>query len=208
MRNFTLNSLSLFVVLSACAPRLDVDHPFDGSGKCLDPATKQEVDCALVPLVSVTIDANGVRNMIVDATNKESKVYVDLDSDREMKTDEAFSTNGWDLAFKRFEITMNGGSGNPTGVVEVAVLEGQSFESLTQAPAQGFVQDGANAVFAEVNGGWYYYDLNTHKLTTKDELYVVKSSSGAFYKLKMGSYYDAAGTPARLSLSYAAVLGQ
>ncbi len=188
----------------ACAPDLRIDHPFDGTGKCIDPVTKAEVDCALIPLVSVTLDG-AVRNMIVDATNKESKVYVDLDSGREMKTDEAFATNGWDLAFKRFEITMNGGSGNLQGTVQIAVLEGQAFDSQITAPATGYQQDGAESVFSGVNGGWYYYDLGTHKLTTKDELYIVKTTDGAYMKLRMGNYYDASGTPARLSLSYAPV---
>lgn len=199
-RTAALLMLSLF----GCAPDLRVDHPFDGTGKCVDPATKEQVDCSLVPLVFVRKEGE-TREMIVDATNKESKVYVDLDSGREMKTEEAFATNDWDLAFKRFEITLNGGSSNPQGLVRVAVLEGRDFEALTQAPADGYQQDGAQSVFTAVNGGWYYYDLGTHKLTTKDELYVVQTSDGVYFKLRMGSYYDASGTPARLSLSYAPV---
>ena len=83
-------SLILLICFAACAPDLRIDHPFDGTGKCIDPVSKAEVDCALIPLVSVSLDG-AVRNMIVDATNKESKVYVDLDSGREMKTDEAFA---------------------------------------------------------------------------------------------------------------------
>jgi hypothetical protein len=197
----TRTALLLTVSLAACAPDLRDDHPFDGTGKCLDPATKAQVDCALVPLVTSTLDGK-VRNMIVDATNKESKVYIDLDSAREMKTDEAFATNGWDLAFKRFEISMNGGSSNPQGAVRIAVLEKTPFDSLTQAPAEGYEQDGAQSVFSGVNGGWYYYDLGTHRLTTKDELYVIQTSDGAYVKLRMGSYYDASGTPARLSFSF------
>lgn len=193
---------SLFAL--ACAPDLRIDHPFDGTGKCVDPATKEQVDCSSIPLVFVTTEGE-VRQMIVDATNKESKVYVDLDTGREMKSDEAFDTNGWDLAFKRFEITMNGGSGNTEGKVRVAVLENASFDSMTQAPAEGYQQDGAESVFSAVNGGWYYYDLGTHRLTTKDELYVIQTSDGAFMKLRMGSYYDESGTPARISLSYAPV---
>jgi len=197
-------SALLLMSLVACAPDLRIDHPFDGTGQCVDPATAQQVDCSLVPLVFVRRQGE-TREMIVDATNKESKVYVDLDTGREMKTEEAFSTNGWDLAFKRFEITANGGSSNPEGQVRVAVLEGTSFESLTRAPVGGYQQDAAESVFTAVNGGWYYYDLGTHKLTTKDELYVVQTSDGAYFKLRMGSYYDASGTPARISLSYAPV---
>ncbi len=188
----------------ACAPDLRVDHPFDGTGKCIDPVNKAEVDCALIPLVTVTLDG-AVRNVIVDATNRDSKVYVDLDSGREMKSDEAFETNGWDLAFKRFEIAINGGSSSPGGPVQVAVLDGAAFASVTVAPSTGYQQDSAATVFSGVNGGWYYYDLGTHKLTTNDKLYIVKTTDGAYMKLRMGSYYDAAGTAARISLSYTQV---
>lgn len=192
------------LIAAACAPDLRVDHPFDGTGKCIDPVSKAEVDCALVPLVTVERDG-ALSNMIVDATNKESKVYVDLDTGREMKTDEAFETNGWDLAFMRFDITSNGGSSSPGGPVEIAVLDGAAFDAFSQAPSTGYEQDGAVSVFNGVNGGWYYYDLGAHRLTTNDKLYIVKTTDGMYMKLRMGSYYDSAGTAARLSLSYAKV---
>lgn len=204
MTTMRLAWLLLMVSPAGCAPDLRVDHPFDGTSKCIDPATSAEVDCALVPLVSVTLDGE-VRHAIIDATNEASKVYFDLDLGKELKSDEAFATNAWDLAFKRFEISLNGGASNPPGRVRAAVLEGMSFESLTQAPAEGYQQDGAQTVFSQVNGGWYYYNLATHKLITKDQLYVIQTSEGAYVKLRMGSYYDAAGTRARISLSYAPV---
>ncbi len=194
----------MLLVSAACAPDLRLDHPFDGTGKCKDPVSKLEVDCANIPLVSVTL-VGQTRQMIVDATNKESKVYIDLDEGREMKSDEAFATNGWDLAFKRFEISMNGGAGNPMGSVRIAVLEGKPFDALTTAPPDGYQQDEAQSVFSGVNGGWYYYDLGTHRLTTKDLLYVVQTSTGAYMKLRMGNYYDEFGTAARISLSFAPV---
>ena len=198
-------SLLAAVALCACAPDLRVDHPFDGNGKCVDPTTKQEVDCATIPLLTVTLSGMA-RDAILDATNKTSQVFVDLDGDRELKSDAAFETNSWDLAFKRFEISTNGGAGNPGGVVEVAVLKGVDYETLTKAPAEGYQQDGKDAVFASVEGGWYFYDLGVHRLVTKQELtYVVHTSSGAYMKLKMGDYYDASGTPAMMAFRYQAI---
>lgn len=183
--------LSLIVVGSGCANDLRVDHPFDGN-------------VSSGPLVTTQVLMGDVLLMNVDATNKNSQVYVDLDEGREMKVDEAFSTNGWDLAFKRYVISMNGGSGNPSGVVRVAVLQNQDFDALTQAPATGYLQDAADPVFNSVDGGWYFYDLGKHQLVTVDSLmYVVQSSAGKYFKLKMISYYDSAGTPASLSLKYA-----
>ena len=187
-------SLALFVVglaLAGCAPDLRKDHPFDG-------------DISTGPLVEASDLGGGVTRLDIDATNKTAKVYVDLDELREMKPAEAFDTNGWDLSAKRFEISMNGGSSNPSGVVRVAVLKDQDFDALTRAPADGYMQDGAALVFSDVEGGWYYYDLGVHRLVTREDLmYVVQTSSGDYKKLKMLSYYDSAGTPGALSLKVA-----
>jgi len=178
------------MALAACAPDLRDDFPFDG-----------QVNDG--PLVTVTVNADGSRTALVDATNRGSQVYVDLDGEKEMKADEAFSTNGWDLAFKRTAISMNGGSGNPDGKVEVAVLHDVDFASLTQAPATGYLQDGTKTVFNSGDDEWYFYDISVHKVVTRtDLLYVVHSSDGAYFKLKMLSYYDDAGTAARLSFLF------
>lgn len=181
---------AIALTLAACAPDLRTDHPFDGQ-------------VSTGPLVSTDVLEGTVKMMHVDATNKNSQVFVDLDEGREMKAEEAFSSNAWDLSFKRFEISLNGGAGNPTGSVSAAVLKGQDFDTLTQAPATGFQQDGSTAVFTGIEGGWYVYDLGAHRVVARDDLmYVVKASSGAYFKLKLLNYYDSAGTPAAISLKY------
>ena len=182
--------LLLGLAVAGCAPDLRTDYPFDGQ-------------TSSGPLVEVTPREDGSSLAQIDATNKSSLVFFDIDEGREMKTDEAFETNGWDLAFQRYTVTMNGGGGNPTGEVRVAVLENPGWDSLTAAPAGGYQQDASEPVFSGARGGWYYYDLSTHRLTPRQELlYVVRSGSGQFFKLQMLAYYDSAGTPARLSLRY------
>lgn len=184
--------LSLVTFLG-CAPDLRDDFPFDG----------QVTDG---PLVTATELEGGGKRLQVDATNKMSQVYVDLDEGREMKADEAFSTNGWDLAFSRFNIGANSGASSPTGTVEVAVLKDVPWDSITQAPASGFSIDTPDKLMNTVEGGWYYYDLGVHKLITRSELvYVIKTSAGVYVKLRMLDYYDGNGTPASLSLEYAPV---
>lgn len=189
MRQLTL----ILVMASACAPDLRVDHPFDG----------QVSDG---PLVKASTLGDGSTRLDIDATNKGSQVYVDLDEGKEMKADEAFSTNGWDLSFKRFEVSTNGGSGNPTGSVRALALKDQPYDALTKAPADGYQQDGAEKVFSAAQGGWYFYDLGAHKVVTRTDLvYVVQTSAGAYVKLQMLSYYDENGTPAAMSLKYAPI---
>ncbi len=185
--------LVVTVVVCGCANSLKDDHPFDGQ-------------VSTGPLVSTEVLSGTVKVMNIDATNKNSQVFVDLDEGREMKADEAFMTNGWDLSFRRFTVSLNGGGSNPTGSVRAAVLKGQDFDALAQAPSAGYQQDTADTVFNTVDGGWYYYDLGTHRLTTVEELvYVVQSGAGAYFKIKMISYYDMTGTPAAISLKYAPI---
>jgi hypothetical protein len=186
-------ALALACVFAACAPDLRDDFPFDG----------QTTDG---PLVRVEDLGDGARLLRIDATSKSAQVYVDLDEGVELKPDQAFESNAWELWFKRFEIAMNGGGSSPQGPVRVAVLKNVDYASLTSAPASGYQQDTSEKVFNAVEGGWYYYDLAVHRLLTRPELvYVVQTTEGAYFKLRMLDYYDASGTPASLSLEYAPV---
>jgi hypothetical protein len=181
-------------LLAGCANDLRVDHPFETD-------TPGE-------LVIVEVLEGGLKRVHVDATSKTAQVFLDLDEGRELKLEEAFSTNGWELSFKRDKIGVNSGPNSPTGMVEVAVLSGVDFDGLTQAPAEGFSVDTGNGTFNPVGleGGWYFYDLGVHRLVTRTELtYVLHTSAGAYVKLRMLEYYDAAGTPAAITLEYASI---
>ena len=166
----------LTLLLCACANDLRDDFPFDGAlpdGKYLE-----SVDAA-----------DGTTLSTIDATHKESYVYVDLDAKADLPAGEALDTNKWDLAFQRFKIISNGGSSGP-GAVKVAIVKDRDFASFTQAPADGYQQDASDTVFNGPEGGWYVYDLSKHKLATREDLfYVVQTSEGAFFKLQMKSYY-------------------
>lgn len=185
--------LGLFA-FAACAPDLRVDHPFDG-------------ETTTGPLVTATDLEGGGKRLVIDATNKQSQVFVDLDEAREMKPDEAFATNGWDLAFRRFDVYVNSGASGPDGKAEVALVVGADWASYTQAPATGFQQDTPGRVFnSPEDQAWYFYDLGVHRLVTRDDrFYVIKTSAGAYVKLRMLDYYDANGTPAMMSLEYAPI---
>ncbi|MDP3155151.1 MAG: HmuY family protein [Archangium sp.] len=188
-----MKRMVIALVLSGCANDLRVDHPFDG-------------ETTTGPLVVASVLDTGGTQLLIDATNKMSQVYVDLDEGREMKPSEAFETNGWDLSLRRFDIFVNSGASGPTGTVEIAVLKDVDYASLTQAPAAGFTADTGARVFNTSEGGWYFYDLGVHRLITRTELvYVIHTSAGAYVKLRMLSYYDQNGTPASISLEYAPI---
>ncbi|MCP3103616.1 HmuY family protein [Myxococcus sp. K15C18031901] len=159
--------------------------------------------------ITHSANADGSITTVVDAQSRETWVGFDLDTGTQVAAD---TDAAWDLAFQRFGIRSRGGV-NGTGGVKVAVVTGQSFAQITQAPATGYAEDAADGddegtdpdtVF-QANGGWYVYDLATHKLAARDQVYVVRTDSNAYFKVQMLSYYDDAGTPSVLVLKWAKV---
>ncbi|HJL14323.1 MAG TPA: HmuY family protein [Sandaracinaceae bacterium LLY-WYZ-13_1] len=150
---------------------------------------------------------DGVVTTVVDATD--DSTWHPLDLDTGVSTDE-----GWDLSFSRFRVRVNGGV-TGSGGVQVAALDGQAFDDVTQAPEEGWtvpVPDGeddddteADNVFNNGTSDWYDYELETHTLTPRDVTYVVASTDGAFFKLRFLDYYDDAGSPAFVRYTWAPV---
>jgi hypothetical protein len=135
----------------------------------------------------------------VNATNMQSWVYFSLQTKAEVTPDQPEQSDSWDLAFQRSNVKVNSGTSG-AGSVLVSTASG-SFESVHEAPADGYVADAADA---DMDGspdyafgagdGWYNYDPASHTLTARETVFVVKTAAG-YFKLQFSSYYDAAGTP-------------
>lgn len=179
----------LLVVLAACAPDLRDDFPLDGALPGAEHITH-------------TVQADGSTLSVVDATNKTSFVYFDLDLGKELEAGEAVEGQKWDLSFQRYKISSNGGSSGP-GSVKLLGLKDTAWEALSVAPKDGYVADASESIFTTFDGGWYFYDLGVHKLVPRtDLLYVVQTTEGAFFKVQMLGYYDVNGTAAKPSLKW------
>jgi HmuY protein len=158
--------------------------------------------------------ADGVTESLVDATDDSAWQRFDLDYAREVR--DANDDSDWDLAFNRFHIRSNGGASDKGGV-ELAQLPGQAFATLLQAPSAGFQQDQPDGpaddddepdnVFNNGDRDWYDYNLMNHTLSPADISYVVHSTDDRYFKLRIESYYDAAGTPAWLRFPWAELAG-
>jgi hypothetical protein len=149
----------------------------------------------------------------VDATSYEEWRRLDLDT--ALAVDDAESP-AWDLAFKRFFVVTNGGvSGPGTGAARAVDV---AFDALEVAPSDGYLVDapdieedddtGPETAFNGGPGGerdWYDYALATHTLTSRGRTYVVRTSEGAFVKLRILSYYDGAGSPGVLTFEWARI---
>jgi hypothetical protein len=169
-----------------------------------DGATEASVDVAVGGDAPVT---GRVQNRIdgtyvvttVNATSSSEWVYVDLDTAQQATE----SMSGWDLAFQRFKVKVNGGT-NGDGNVEVARLAGTSLDDLRSAPSTGWMTDAradgvpdagpeGDLAFSR-NGGWYGYDMMTHRVTPNDASYVVRTTARRIVRLRFIAYYNAAGT--------------
>lgn len=190
--------LPALALLAGCAPDLREDYPFDGE---LPPGT----------YATFAPQQDGSFAVNVEATAKESWVYVDMVGQKDVPASEATGTTAWHLGFQRFKIITNSGVSGP-GAVETAALPGQPFATLTQAPATGYTsdrEDGADgnqeidSAFLE-GDGWYEYDLSVHKLLPRDVTYVVHLPEG-YFKLRLEDYYARAGTAGTLRFRWAPV---
>lgn len=152
---------------------------------------------------TVTVDtASGAAALVIDATSYTEWVALDLDLPE--LTEESGET--WDLAFLRFEIKSNGGISGDGGV-EAVPVPGADFDSLTEAPIDGWRTDAPDANEDDIPEyaliDWYVYDYDTHLLSAVDQVWVIRTTEGVLFKLAFDSYYDSNGTPARISLRFA-----
>lgn len=181
---------------TACAADLREDFPFDGE---------------LPGGTYLVHEARGDQTLTrLDASRDTAWVYLDLDTGEQVPAAMAAGDGEWDLAFQRFRIISNGGVSG-VGQTTVAALVGTELEAVSQAPRDGYWADQPDGPDANedvdsaflVNEGWYRYDLLAHKLSPRDNVYVVRTGRGAYFKLRLLSYYDQAGSAARLSLLWA-----
>lgn len=145
--------------------------------------------------------SGGGLTTVVNAVEESEWQYLDLDTALSDDQEDV-----WDLAFSRFRFRINGGISGP-GAVQVAVLEAEPFDDVETAPDEHWSPERADSegdtgdadsepdnVFNAGEEDWYDYNLMNHTLTPKDITYVVASTDERFYKLRIESYYDSAGT--------------
>ena len=142
--------------------------------------------------ITCETDANGIVATTVNASSEEEWVYFDFENCGIV--DEATSGDDWDLAFKRFNPKINGGVSG-SGGVEVAILDANpDFDAIADAPGGAYrvdVEDEDDDGVPEyAMKGWYDYDFSTHILTPADVVYVLKTTDGAYIKIRFDDYYD------------------
>lgn len=107
----------------------------------------------------------------------------------------------WDLAFRRFNIRVNGGEGfsGRAGVIDLGDVP---FDSVRTVPATGYVtslpRDSVNPAIDR----WYDYGFTSHLLTPKSRVYAIRTSDGRYAKLRFVSYYCPGAQPGCVTVEY------
>jgi hypothetical protein len=108
----------------------------------------------------------------------------------------------WDLAFRRFNVIVNGGPGfaGKGGALEV---DAAALEAVAQLPADGYEQNalGRDSVNPALQR-WYDYGFTTHMLTPKPRVYAIRTADGRHAKLEIVSYYCPGALPGCLTFRY------
>ncbi len=138
----------------------------------------------------------------LDATSKTAWSYLDLDSGKIVKEDDAT----WDLAFKRTSIKMN-------QEVLGQIIKEESFESVTSVPEGVFSPDTPVSGGLETDGlffhspsAWYQYNMETHTISSRGYVYVIKTNEGQYIKLQLTDYYNVDRLPAFIQLKAEALV--
>lgn len=151
--------------------------------------------------ITHTDNGDGTTTSVVNATSQEDWIYLDLKTGEEKTPMNPGASNGWDLGFRRFSISLNGGATGSGGVV--ALLVEDDFAAIQAAPAGIYESDNEDGdddnedpdiFFDRADTLWYDYDPATHVLTPREVSYVLRSVEGDYYKLRVDDYYSDAGT--------------
>ena len=147
---------------------------------------------AFAPAPEARRGESGVDTLTIDASAGEVWRFADLARGVVLSPPD---TAGWDLAFRRFHILV---------ADAIADAGPVPFESITRAPAGGYVR---NTVATDTTNAavrrWYRYSMLTHLLEPSGHVYIVRTREGLHLKTEMLSYYCTGGRPGCLTLRYA-----
>lgn len=109
---------------------------------------------------------------------------------------------GWDLAFNRFNVIVNGGPGFPGegGALDLGEVPADSVPEL---PAGGYrgTEAGRDSVHPVLEE-WYTYSFTSHLLTPRPRVYGLRTADGRYARLRFLSYYCPGARPGCVTFEY------
>jgi hypothetical protein len=146
-------------------------------------------------------EQSGPRQFTVDARKPEEWQFFSLEQGTLVSSPPG--PLDWDLAFRRFEVIVNGGDGF-AGVGGMLDLGDVSFDAVEAVPAEGYVvnrvrSDTVNVVATE----WYSYSMLSHLLLPHPRVFAIRTADGLHAKLQFLAYYCPGAQPGCVTFRYA-----
>ena len=133
-----------------------------------------------------------VSTFTIDATNEETWAYFSFASGDTVTVEDALNSEAWDIGVQKTKVKLNGGISGP-GMGSAVMLTETTFEAVTAAPADGYLEDTEDtlAIAPQSEKGWYIYTgPPTHWiLPLENRVFVVKAADGTFAKVQFTGYY-------------------
>ena len=109
---------------------------------------------------------------------------------------------GWDLAFRRYQIIANGGSGyqGGGGIVDLGDV---GFDQVHTLPQTGYqVTESRPDPHNPAIAGWYAYGFFSHVLSPRRHVWAVRAADGRYAKMEIVSYYCPGARPGCVTFRY------
>lgn len=126
----------------------------------------------------------------VNGSARDSFTYVRVGEGVVSIADPSVSTD-WDLAFGRAIVRTNSGTSGP-GLGGAASLGVVPYDSVVAVGEAEFAIDELidDESTNPVLGSWFSYDISTHTLTPKRDIWLIRTASGSYAKLRIWSWSD------------------
>ena len=150
---------------------------------------------------------------MINASSYEDWAYFSFSEGDSVSVANPESSYDWDLGFQRLKIRTNSGTSGPGdgGAINMGAIE---FDSLTEAPEQGYVVDtmviwmpgspheDTVSMNPELEDWFNMSEEMPPTITAKDTVFVIKTADGKFVKIKFLDYYDQEGHSGFITFKY------
>jgi hypothetical protein len=120
----------------------------------------------------------------LDATSTTDFAYFSFSAGEEITVTDPASDSNWDMAFRRYEVKLNGGASGSAGVGALD-LGDVSFDDLTAIPDSVTADHYAVDAVSYVVEGWYGYNPETHQTPATLRPFVLKTNEGEYVKFRI-----------------------
>ena len=150
----TLGVIVLFSFGCSLVDEEDIEQP-------LQPEETAEGTPTVPTGTEATVEEPGgleTLTLTIDATNEETWAYFSFASGDIVEVEDALNSEAWDIGFLRTKVKLNGGISGP-GMGSVVMLTETTFEAVTVAPTDGYLEDTEDrlAIVPQSEKGWYIY---------------------------------------------------